>query len=71
MLAGIPSQYCSHKGIVNIGTHMSIIKLSSGKFLVVDTIPLDPELKGVYSIACLTAQLRSMHSPTTAVIWML
>jgi hypothetical protein len=33
-------------GIVNIGTQMSIIKLSSGKFLVVDTIPLDPELKG-------------------------
>jgi hypothetical protein len=33
------------KGIVDIGTHMSLIKLSSGKYLVIDTVPLDDELK--------------------------
>jgi len=31
-------------GLLNIGTHMSIIQLSSGKFLVVDTVPLDDKL---------------------------
>jgi hypothetical protein len=33
-------------GLVNIGTHMSLIKLPSGKFLVIDTVPLDDQLKG-------------------------
>ncbi|KAL9653159.1 hypothetical protein ABK040_006375 [Willaertia magna] len=33
------------KGLINIGTHMSLIKLSTGKFLVIDTVPLDEELK--------------------------
>lgn len=32
-------------GIIDIGTHMSFIKLPSGKFLVIDTVPLDDELK--------------------------
>jgi len=32
-------------GLVDIGTHMSIIKLESGKFLVIDTVPLKPSLK--------------------------
>jgi CxxC motif-containing protein len=30
-------------GILNIGTHMSFLKLSNGKFLVIDTVPLDDE----------------------------
>jgi len=34
------------KGLIDIGTHMSIIQLSSGKFVVVDTIPLTDEIKG-------------------------
>lgn len=33
------------KGLVNIGTHMSLAKLTNGKFLVIDTVPLDDELK--------------------------
>jgi len=33
------------KGLVDIGTHMSIIKLSTGKFLVISTVPLAPDLK--------------------------
>jgi len=33
------------KGLVDIGTHMSIIKLNNGKFLIVSTVPLHPELK--------------------------
>src|SRR3989338_2874866 len=33
------------KGLINIGTHMSLIKLSTGKFLVIDTVPLDEALK--------------------------
>jgi len=32
-------------GIVDIGTHMSIVKLPNGNFLVVDTIPMSPEIK--------------------------
>eukprot|EP01127_Copromyxa_protea_P004300 TRINITY_DN1417_c0_g1_i2.p2 TRINITY_DN1417_c0_g1~~TRINITY_DN1417_c0_g1_i2.p2 ORF type:complete len:293 (-),score=40.24 TRINITY_DN1417_c0_g1_i2:1203-2081(-) len=47
-------------GIVNIGTHMSIVQLSSGKFLVVDTIPLDPELKS--EIDALTNNGRDMEA---------
>jgi len=34
------------KFVLDIGTHMSIIRLESGKFLVVDTVPLDDKLKG-------------------------
>jgi len=33
------------KGLVDIGTHMSIIKLSNGKYLIIDTVPLNDELK--------------------------
>jgi hypothetical protein len=33
------------KGIVDIGTHMSLAKLTNGKFLVIDTVPFDDELK--------------------------
>eukprot|EP01125_Pyxidicula_operculata_P000027 TRINITY_DN1002_c0_g1_i1.p1 TRINITY_DN1002_c0_g1~~TRINITY_DN1002_c0_g1_i1.p1 ORF type:complete len:305 (-),score=63.32 TRINITY_DN1002_c0_g1_i1:88-1002(-) len=33
------------KGLVDIGTHMSFIKLSNGKILVIDTVPLDDNLK--------------------------
>jgi hypothetical protein len=33
------------KGLVNIGTHMSLAKLNNGKFLVIDTVPLDDDLK--------------------------
>lgn len=35
------------KGLVDIGTHMSLVRLPSGKFLVIDTIPLsdNPALK--------------------------
>jgi hypothetical protein len=32
-------------GLVDIGTHMSMIKLSNGKFLVIDTVPLNHDLK--------------------------
>jgi len=32
-------------GLVDIGTHMSVIGLNTGKFLIVDTIPLDPDTK--------------------------
>jgi len=32
-------------GLVDIGTHMSFIKLSSGKFLVLDTVQLTPVVK--------------------------
>jgi hypothetical protein len=32
-------------GLVDIGTHMSVLKLNSGKFVIVDTIPLTPEIK--------------------------
>jgi len=31
-------------GILDIGTHMSLIRLKSGKFLVIDTVPLDFDL---------------------------
>jgi len=33
------------KGILDIGTHMSLIRLQSGGFVAFDTVPLDPELK--------------------------
>jgi len=33
------------KGIVDIGTQMSFIRLSTGKFLVIDTVPLTDTLK--------------------------
>jgi len=32
-------------GLIDIGTHMSLIQLSSGKFLVIDTIALSPSMK--------------------------
>lgn len=31
--------------LLSIGTHMSFMRVSSGRFLVIDTVPLDPELK--------------------------
>jgi len=33
------------RGLINLGTHMSIIKLNNGRFLIIDTIPLTPEVK--------------------------
>ena len=30
---------------INIGTHMSLLKLSTGRFLVIDTIPLSENVK--------------------------
>jgi hypothetical protein len=32
-------------GILDIGTHMSFIKLPNGKYLVIDTVPLDDSIK--------------------------
>ena len=32
-------------GILELGTHMSVLRLSSGKFLVIDTIPLTNNIK--------------------------
>ena len=32
-------------GLLNIGTHMSVIRLSTGRFLVIDAVPLDDDLK--------------------------
>ncbi|KAJ3094852.1 hypothetical protein HDU97_007524 [Phlyctochytrium planicorne] len=32
-------------GLINIGTHMSLIRLSNGHFIAVDTVELDPALK--------------------------
>eukprot|EP00475_Leptophrys_vorax_P010988 TRINITY_DN17548_c0_g1_i1.p1 TRINITY_DN17548_c0_g1~~TRINITY_DN17548_c0_g1_i1.p1 ORF type:complete len:311 (+),score=89.41 TRINITY_DN17548_c0_g1_i1:178-1110(+) len=32
-------------GLINVGTHMSLVKLPTGKFLVIDTVPVDHELK--------------------------
>jgi len=32
-------------GLINVGTHMSLIKLKNGNYLVIDTIPLSPGLK--------------------------
>jgi len=33
------------KGFLDIGTHMSLIRLSNGGFIAIDTVPLDPHLK--------------------------
>jgi hypothetical protein len=41
----IRGQFKIFAGLINIGTHMSIIGLNNGKFLIVDTIPLDPHVK--------------------------
>jgi hypothetical protein len=32
-------------GLVDVGVHMSLVKLESGRFLVFDTIAVSPELK--------------------------
>lgn len=32
-------------GIIELGTHMSVLRLSSGKFLIIDTIPLTAQIK--------------------------
>jgi len=45
---GFYNSRCSFKityGLVDIGSHMSLIRLSTGKFLVIDTIPLTSPLK--------------------------
>ena len=36
--------YCKEVlgGLIDIGTHMSLLKLESGRFIVIDTCPLDP-----------------------------
>ena len=31
--------------MLNIGTHMSIIRRENGKFIIIDTVPLEPQLK--------------------------
>jgi len=41
----IRGSFKTFAGLIDVGTQMSIIRLSSGRFLVVDTIPLDPTLK--------------------------
>jgi hypothetical protein len=38
------------KGLIDIGTHMSLSKLSNGKFLVIDTVPFDDELKKEFDV---------------------
>ena len=39
--------YCKEVlgGLIDIGTHMSLLKLESGRFIVIDTCPLDPPAK--------------------------
>jgi len=32
-------------GLIDIGTHMSVIRLSSGNFLIIDTVPLTDQMK--------------------------
>eukprot|EP01111_Echinosteliopsis_oligospora_P005544 TRINITY_DN1894_c0_g1_i1.p1 TRINITY_DN1894_c0_g1~~TRINITY_DN1894_c0_g1_i1.p1 ORF type:complete len:279 (-),score=77.50 TRINITY_DN1894_c0_g1_i1:74-910(-) len=32
-------------GLIDIGTHMSMIQLANGRFLLIDTIPLNPEVR--------------------------
>jgi len=41
----VRSSFKTFGGLVDIGTHMSFLKLSSGKFLVIDTVPLPTDLK--------------------------
>lgn len=31
--------------VLNIGTHMSVVRRENGKYLIIDTVPLDPQLK--------------------------
>ena len=37
--------YYDCTGIINFGTHMSIIKLDSGRFVIIDTVGIDNDLK--------------------------
>jgi len=41
----IRAEFKLFSGILNIGTHMSIAKLSNDKFLLIDTVELTPSLK--------------------------
>jgi len=41
----VRASFRSYSGLVDIGTHMSLVKLSKGSFLVIDTVPLDKGLK--------------------------
>jgi hypothetical protein len=41
----IRSGFKSLKGLINIGTHMSLIRLDNGTFIALDTVELDDELK--------------------------
>jgi len=41
----IRSEFRALKGLVNIGTHMSLIRLNNGSFIAIDTVELDDELK--------------------------
>jgi len=41
----IRASFKMFKGLVDIGTHMSLIKLESGGFIAIDTVPLDDRLK--------------------------
>jgi hypothetical protein len=41
----VRATFRGYGGLVDIGTHMSLIRLSHGGFLVIDTVPLDKTLK--------------------------
>jgi len=41
----VRAEFKVFSGILNIGTHMSIVKLSNDKFLLIDTVDLTPGLK--------------------------
>jgi len=41
----IRTSFKAFKGLLDIGTHMSLIRLNNGGFLIIDTVPLDPEIK--------------------------
>lgn len=41
----IRAEFKLFAGLLNIGTHMSVVKLSNDKFLVIDTVELVPSLK--------------------------
>jgi len=41
----IRSGFKSFKGLINIGTQMSLIRLNNGEFIAIDTVELDDELK--------------------------
>jgi len=44
-------------GLIDVGTHMSLLKLKSGKFLAIDTINLKPEMKSEVDILTVNGTL--------------